>query len=93
MGISSVTGIPVADDAAVSRVAVYPYADRFFICLPGIPIWPVPFSLKMRQALAGKHLMLVDDVFTTGATTYALATCLREAAQEGMGVVTIAYAP
>ena len=92
MGISSVTGIPVADDAAVSR-SRYTRTQTGFSLLARNSNMAGAFQLEDEQALAGKHLMLVDDVFTTGATTYALATCLREAAQEGMGVVTIAYAP
>jgi ComF family protein len=35
------------------------------------------FAVMQRQAIAGKHLLVVDDVMTTGHTLDALAACLK----------------
>lgn len=42
------------------------------------------------ENLAGKRLVLVDDVITTGATVYALARCLRRAGFEHIDVISFA---
>lgn len=37
------------------------------------------FSVRRPEALAGRHLLLVDDVFTTGATVMSLGSAIIEA--------------
>ena len=43
------------------------------------------FRVKEGTALAGKRILLVDDIMTTGATLYA---CARELRQSGAASVT-----
>jgi len=51
------------------------------------------FALSDPRALAGRHLALVDDVLTTGATAEALARLLRDAGAARVDVYCLARTP
>ena len=50
------------------------------------------FAVRHRDLIVGKRVLLVDDVFTTGATASACAQALRDARAEEVLVLTIARA-
>jgi competence protein ComFC len=50
------------------------------------------FALRQQNRIEGGHFVLVDDVFTTGATTSACAKLLLKAGAERVSVWTIARA-
>jgi len=51
------------------------------------------FALKRTAACRGRHLLLVDDVTTTGATLEAAAACLRRADPKSIVALTAARTP
>ncbi|MDE3188373.1 MAG: ComF family protein [Acidobacteriota bacterium] len=50
------------------------------------------FRVVVPQAVAGKHVLVIDDILTTGATARAAAQALMKAGAESVWVATLARA-
>jgi ComF family protein len=48
------------------------------------------FAVRRPDSIAGQRVLLVDDVFTTGATVSACAKVLQDAGAEDVFVLTVA---
>lgn len=89
-GISQVTGLPIdisslvrnKDTESQTRKTAAQRQDN----VAGI------FSLRSSASLAGKHILLIDDVFTTGATVTACADALQAVEGLTVSVLTLACA-
>ncbi len=49
------------------------------------------FKIKRRNLIEGKNIMLVDDVYTTGATARECSGVLRKAGAKDIYVITLAH--
>lgn len=89
-GISAVTGIRVDTEVIVRRKHTDTQTRKSTFerweNVDGI------FELHHAESLKGKHLLVVDDVLTTGATTVACASRLMEIEGVRISVLTLAVA-
>jgi predicted amidophosphoribosyltransferase len=48
------------------------------------------FAMRKNTKVSGKHLLLLDDVMTTGSTLHECALVLREAGAASVRAITVA---
>jgi ComF family protein len=89
-GISDVTGLPVNSDSLVRKVisATQTNKSRFdrWTNVEGI------FRVEDAEAIRGKHILLVDDVITTGSTVESCVNELLKVENVKVSVVAIGCA-
>ena len=90
LGIHEVTGIPVADKYLIRSVytatQTHKTAEERFQNVKDI------FEARFPEELQGKHVLLIDDVLTTGATLEACAHALENIPGIVISVATAACA-
>lgn len=89
-GIAAVTGIPIDIEAVVRHKNTETQTSKSSLerweNVNGI------FELYHADPLTGKHILIVDDVLTTGATTVECASCLTKIEGVRISVLTLAIA-
>jgi ComF family protein len=89
-GISEKTGIPVATDlikrTKANETQTHKTRDERWLNVEGI------FSATEPQAMEGQHILLVDDVATTGATLHACIATLLTTPNVRISVFALATA-
>ncbi|AXY76311.1 ComF family protein [Paraflavitalea soli] len=89
-GMAAIMGIPVLKDVIVRSVFTESQTRR-----NRIERWQNmegKFSVKDAAAIEGRHLLLVDDMITTGATLEACGQALLAAANVRLSVATMGIA-
>lgn len=89
-GISDVTGIPVRKDILKRRTSNSAQAKKGLF-----QRWNSVtnlFGVYDKTALQGRHVLVVDDVITTGATISSLIGAMSEVADVRVSVFTLAIA-
>ena len=89
-GISKVTGLPIERHAVIRRH--FDKSQTHLTRDERIKNVDDVFVLKDADALRGKHVLLVDDVITTGATTISCANQILKAENVKISILSLGYA-
>lgn len=88
-GLSRATGIPVIKNAVKrlksNETQTHKSRDERWQNVEGI------FALSDATLLEGKHILLIDDILTTGATLASCAKSIQEGCQCRISIFTLAY--
>lgn len=88
-GLSRATGIPVIKNAVKrlksNETQTHKNRDERWQNVEGI------FALSDATLLKGKHILLIDDILTTGATLASCAKSIQEGCQCKISIFTLAY--
>lgn len=90
-GIQQKTGIDIIDNFKISRSRFTPSQTGYSL-QKRISNVRNAFKVVDQNELKRRKVVIIDDVFTTGATTFELASVCREAGAESIAVMTIAQA-
>ena len=89
-GVSAITGIPVNPSGLV-RTVCNPTQTKKNVYERWNNVQHI-FSVSCPEELAGKNILLIDDVLTTGATLHACASVLKELEGVEVSILTLAVA-
>jgi ComF family protein len=88
-GLSQISGIPVVKDCVVRTKAnesqTHKTRDERWKNTEGI------FSLANPEPIEGKHILLIDDILTTGATLTNCAMAIQQTCHCKISIFTLAY--
>lgn len=90
-GIAQVLDVPICPVDAVVRKR-FTKSQTGFSLEQRIENMENAFQVKTAEAICNKTVVIVDDVFTTGATSFELAGTLKEAGAPSLMIWTIAQA-
>lgn len=90
-GVSSALNLRLADDDSIIREKKTGTQTIFGLKNRAQNIKGA-FKMNAKEQLEGKNIILVDDVFTTGATTFELAKLLESVHVGNINILTVARA-
>lgn len=86
--LGKIANIPVDYDAMVRRIHTRPQVE--FSGHERVKNIKGAFYVKKPERIKGRHVVLIDDVFTTGSTLKECAVCLLQAGAKSVDAVTVA---
>lgn len=89
-GLSAITGIPVSINCVRRRVYTKTQTKKSF--LDRIDSMKEAFELSGKEEIGGKHILVVDDVLTTGSTLTACIDAMLAAGDVRFSVLTLTLA-
>ncbi len=89
LGIKEITGLPILQNA-VARTSFNESQTRLKGAERRENVKNA-FRLKNNSSIKGKHLLIVDDVVTTGSTVISCAETLMEGGAKAFSVLSIGY--
>ena len=88
-GLSRATGIPVIKGAiertTANETQTHKNRDERWKNVEGI------FTLKNASRFEGKHILLIDDILTTGATLASCAATIQQGCNCSISIFTLGY--
>ncbi len=91
LGFSTETGVPVCEDDCISRFK-FTRTQTGFSLDKRLKNMEGAFTVRKPEDLRNHHVIILDDVFTTGATTYQLADQIYKTGVRGVYIYTIGVA-
>lgn len=89
-GISGITGIPIDGRAVIRHTFVESQTQKSY--WQRMENVATVFTLRDKEALTGKHVLIVDDVVTTGATMVACANEIAKSEGTRTSVFAVGFA-
>ena len=89
LGFSQRSGIPILGEADVQRVR-YTKSQTGFSQSKRVKNIRGVFSVANSSCVEGRKVIIIDDVFTTGSTTFELASTLHASGSKAIGILTVA---
>lgn len=90
-GIQSVIGIPICNLKDVVR-RKNTRSQTGFSLKKRVANMQGAFRVRRPEAVEGKIIIIIDDVFTTGSTSFELASVLKESGSREIAIATVAQA-
>ena len=88
-GLSDLTGLPYAKRILIKKKATIPQVDLSILerekGLKG------SFEINQNEKIKGKRILLIDDVYTTGATVNECSKVLMSSGAKSVDVLTLAH--
>lgn len=89
VGVKAITGIPIAEDAVIRKIFTSSQTQKHsFERKQNVEN---VFEMKNNKQIIGKHVLLIDDVVTTGSTIQACAKELLKGGARTFSVLSIGY--
>lgn len=90
-GVSEVCNIPMIEEGGIQRIR-FTQTQTGFSIRERLKNVKKAFKVIDKHSIYGKKLIIVDDVFTTGATSFELASACKLANAQKAIILTIAQA-